>query len=82
MLASELAAGQIATERMNASGGAVIGGRINPWFTAMMQSNKLAFKIMNEFGMTALARTKLGGEAKPVAQPDSIAQMFKFNAGS
>jgi len=82
LLASELAAGQIATERMNASGGAVIGGRINPWFTAMMQSNKLAFKIMNEFGMTALARTKLGGKAKPERQPDSIAQMFKFNAGS
>ena len=81
MLASELTAGQIAGERMAATGGAVVGGRMNPWLSAMTNSNKLAFKIMNEFGMTALARTKLGAHAAtPVARPEGVAQLFKFNS--
>ena len=57
ILVYELSRGHIAHERMNESGGMVIEGRINPWFTAMKEANRSASRICLDFSMTPRART-------------------------
>ena len=61
ILVYELSRGHIAHERMNESGGMVIEGRINPWFTAMNEANRSASRMCLEFGMTPRARERLPG---------------------
>lgn len=58
-IASELAAGQIAIGRMVATGGAVVGGGLNPWRTAARAANDAACKMMADYGLTPRARLKL-----------------------
>ena len=61
ILVYELSRGYIAHERMNESGGMVIEGRINPWFTAMKEANRSASRMCLEFGITPRARERLPG---------------------
>lgn len=61
ILVYELSRGHIAHERMNESGGMVIEGRINPWFTAMKEANRSASRMCLDFGMTPRARERLPG---------------------